>query len=53
MTTRTRGTPSPFSGTPTLLLAQGNGKPQFYAVGLPNLASLEAAIDAKLPSGNK
>ncbi len=42
-----------FSGTPTILLAKGNGKPQLFGVGLPNLASLEAAINAKLPSSNK
>jgi protein-disulfide isomerase len=37
-----------FAGTPTLLLAKGNGKPQFYISSEPDLASLEAKINALL-----
>ena len=37
-----------FSGTPTLLLAKGNAAPKYYGTGLPNLADLEAAINADL-----
>jgi protein-disulfide isomerase len=37
-----------FSGTPTLFLGKGTEPPKFYYVGLPNLANLEAAIDADL-----
>ena len=40
--------PSPFSGTPTLLLGKGDAPPKYYYTGLPNLADLEAAIDADL-----
>jgi protein-disulfide isomerase len=32
-------------GTPTLYLAQGSGAPQYYKTGVPDLGSLEAAID--------
>jgi protein-disulfide isomerase len=39
---------SRYNGTPTLLLAKGNAPPQFYTSGLPKLAALEAAIDARL-----
>ena len=35
-------------GTPTLLLAKGNGKPKLYGVGLPSLTALESAIDKLL-----
>jgi protein-disulfide isomerase len=37
-----------FSGTPTLFLGKGTEAPKFYFVGLPDLANLEAAIDADL-----
>lgn len=37
-----------FGGTPTLLLAKGASKPQLYGTGVPDLANLEAAIDALL-----
>ena len=37
-------------GTPTLLLAKGNGKPKVYGVGLPDLPSLESAINKLLPA---
>jgi protein-disulfide isomerase len=37
-----------FIGTPGLFLSKGNGKLVFYGTGLPNLANLEAAINALL-----
>jgi protein-disulfide isomerase len=39
-----------FNGTPSLLLAKGNGKPRYYGTGSPamDLANLEPAIDALL-----
>ncbi len=37
-----------FSGTPTLFLGKSTEPPKFYYVGLPNLADLEAAINADL-----
>ncbi|MGH3008352.1 MAG: DsbA family protein [Gaiellaceae bacterium] len=37
---------SGFTGTPGLFLVKGNGSPQFYGSGLPNLANLEAQINA-------
>ena len=40
-----------FSGTPTLFLGKSTEAPKFYFVGLPNLANLEAAINADL--GNR
>jgi protein-disulfide isomerase len=45
---RTTAPPGPFSGTPTLFLAKGNGQPEFFQTGLPSLPSLEAAINARL-----
>jgi protein-disulfide isomerase len=38
-----------YQGTPTLLLARGNGMPHFYGTGVPNLGNLESAINAQLP----
>ena len=35
-------------GTPTLLLAKGNGKPKVDGVGVPTLSALESAIDKLL-----
>jgi protein-disulfide isomerase len=35
-----------FVGTPGLFLSKGNGAPQFYGTGQPNLADLGAAIEA-------
>ena len=40
--------PKEFFGTPTLLLAKGNAKPQYYGTGQPDLGKLEAAINALL-----
>ena len=40
--------PTIFSGTPTLLLAKGKAEPKLYGSGVPDLANLEAAIDALL-----
>jgi protein-disulfide isomerase len=40
--------PNEYYGTPTLLLAKGNGKPQYFGTGQPDLGKLEAAIDALL-----
>jgi len=37
-----------FSGTPTIFLQKGTEAPKFYFVGLPDLANLEAAINADL-----
>jgi hypothetical protein len=36
------------TGTPTLYLVKGIGAQQYYGTGVPTLADLEAAIDAKL-----
>jgi protein-disulfide isomerase len=40
--------PSQMTGTPTLYLVKGTGPQVYYGTGVPTLASLEAAIDAKL-----
>jgi len=40
--------PTEMTGTPTLYLAKGSGTPQWYYTGVPDLSSLEAAIDARL-----
>jgi protein-disulfide isomerase len=40
--------PSEMTGTPTLYLVKGIGAQQYYGTGVPTLADLEAAIDAKL-----
>jgi protein-disulfide isomerase len=40
--------PSEMTGTPTLYLIKGSGDPEYFGTGVPTLASLEAAIDAKL-----
>ena len=40
--------PSQMTGTPTLYLVKGTGAPQYFGTGVPALAALEAAIDAKL-----
>jgi len=39
---------SQMTGTPTLYLVRGSGRPKYYGTGLPSLAKLEAAIDALL-----
>jgi hypothetical protein len=38
--------PTIFAGTPTILLAKGNGQPQLFGSGLPTLSALEAKINA-------
>jgi protein-disulfide isomerase len=40
--------PTIFAGTPTILLAKGSEQPKLFGSGLPAIAALEAAIDAKL-----
>lgn len=43
-----RNHPAQMTGTPTLYLAGGSGPPKYYETGVPDLAGLEAAIDAVL-----
>lgn len=40
--------PTQMTGTPTLYLVQGSGRPQYYGTGIPPLRKLEAAINALL-----
>jgi protein-disulfide isomerase len=40
--------PTQMTGTPTLYLVRGRGRPKYYGTGIPPLAKLEAAINALL-----
>lgn len=40
--------PTEMTGTPTIYLVKGDGKPQWFYTGVPDLGNLEAAIDAQL-----